>query len=461
MNKKPVKQNVVGGPQLGWRQQGCLLGVCLLLVGCVQQSVVAQVIQLNGKGPAHLSPPESDPTYQLTGEFSGAIRIAGEATGDANRKRLRIGLQVRAIGQGRLEAIVHEGGLPGTKGYVRDGFLHVLTGNRFEDFLVLSGGPWAVFVESESCRVVDREGRVLGKLKRVQRTSPTLHAPAPDGAVILFDGTHTDNLTNATISDVGLLQEGASSKLLFQDFNLHVEFRIPYMPEADEQARGNSGLYLHSRYECQVLDSFGTDVKINGLGALYRQKAPDLNMAFPPLTWQTYDVQFTAPRWDVDGNKVTSGRLSAWINGVKVQDDVELANKTGAGKAESATLLPILFQNHGDPVRFRNIWIVDRGLVGGQGGGQFPVVPNDKQRQEAIARYEQLERARLEANQATEQVAEKDGGVGVGAGSAESNIPAPDQPAEDAGEAAGDAEKADERKSPANGSAADAGAQKK
>ena len=165
------------------------------------------------------------------------------------------------------------------------------------------------------------------------------------------------------MTDDGLLIEGAEIRPMFQDFNLHAEFRIPYMPQADGQSRGNSGLYLQSRYECQVLDSFGTEPLYNGLGSLYRFKKPDLNMAFPPLVWQTYDIQFTAPRWASDGTKIREAHITSWINGVKVQNNVALPNKTGAGQEEAPLLLPIRIQDHGDPVRFRNIWIIDRGLM--------------------------------------------------------------------------------------------------
>jgi len=152
-------------------------------------------------------------------------------------------------------------------------------------------------------------------------------------------------------------------KPMFQDFNLHAEFQLPYMPAATGQARGNSGLYLQCRYELQVLDSFAEQPTINGIGSLYHQRKPDVNMCLPPLQWQTYDVAFTAPRWAADGSKVRNARITAWLNGTKVQDDVELTNKTGAGQEEAPTLLPIRLQNHKDPVRFRNIWLIDRGLT--------------------------------------------------------------------------------------------------
>ncbi|MDB4331599.1 DUF1080 domain-containing protein [bacterium] len=319
-----------------------------------------------GKGPAFTEAPENDQNFPLMGEFVGEISTDGD-------QKKSLGLQIRHIGHGEFEALSFLGGLPGQEGHESRPMRMI--GRRSDDFVVLSGGPWAIFVEKEHCLLLDRTGQQVGKLARIHRVSPTLGAPAPETATVLFDGTNVDQFNNAQMSEGGLLMEGADIKPMFQDFNLHVEFRIPYMPQADGQSRGNSGLYLQSRYECQVLDSFGTEPVIDGLGALYRFKVPDLNMAFPPLVWQTYDVHFTAPRWSADGTKIRDARITSWINGVKVQDNVALKNKTGAGKQEEPTLLPIRIQNHGDPVRFRNIWVVDRGLA----SGEFPVHPTPEQ----------------------------------------------------------------------------------
>jgi hypothetical protein len=176
------------------------------------------------------------------------------------------------------------------------------------------------------------------------------------------------------------------------------------MPEARDQSRSNSGLYLQSRYECQVLDSFALDPMFNGCGSLYRFRAPDVNACFPPLVWQSYDVQFTAPRWAADGTKIRDAHITSWLNGVKVQDDVALPNKTGAGKPEEPLLLPIRLQDHGDPVRFRNIWIVDRGLT----IGEFPVYPTKEQLEadaRAAAEREAAEKA-AEAEAKAKQKAE-------------------------------------------------------
>ncbi len=340
----------------------------------------------DGKGPAFTEAPKDDPNFNLMGEFVGEV-TAGE--GESKETKL-IGLQIRPVGNDEFDAVSFLGGLPGQEGH--EGEPVRMIGRRSEDFLILSGGPFAIIVEPDHCLLLDRKGNKAGKLERIQRTSPTLGAPPPKDATVLFDGTNVDHFTNAQMTKEGLLMQGADIKPMFQDFNLHVEFRVPYMPQADGQSRGNSGLYLQSRYECQILDSFALEPLYNGLGALYRFRKPDLNMSFPPLVWQTYDVQFTAPRWAADGSKIRDAHITAWVNGVKVQDNVALPNKTGAGKQEEPLLLPIRIQDHGDPVRFRNIWIVDRGLA----LGEFPVYPTEEQLA-AAAKAEAEAKAKAEA----------------------------------------------------------------
>ncbi|MFK7734999.1 MAG: DUF1080 domain-containing protein [Pirellulaceae bacterium] len=318
------------------------------------------------KKPTRLSytvPPEDNIEYELMGEFVGDVEYE-----DGSSKT--IGLQIRPIGNGDFEALQYVGGVPGQDGFQNASPIRMV-GRLSGDFIVLSGGPWAYFAEPQSCLIVDRKGSTRGRLERVARVSPTLGVQPPEGAVVLFDGSGVEQFTSARMTDEGLLMEGADTLPLFQDFNMHVEFRLPYMPTSDGQQRGNSGCYLQSRYELQVLDSFGQLPVFNGCSAIYRQKAPDLNMCLPPLQWQTYDVQFTAPRWGADGSKLRNAHITVWHNGVKTQDNYSIINKTGAGKEEAPTLLPIRFQNHSDPVRYRNIWAVDRGLI----LPEFPLYP--------------------------------------------------------------------------------------
>jgi hypothetical protein len=184
-------------------------------------------------------------------------------------------------------------------------------------------------------------------------------APPPSNAIVLFDGHSTDQLKNAKVTPDGLLEVGCETKDVFQNFTLHAEFRTPYMPYARGQNRGNSGFYLQKRYEVQVLDSFGLEPQNNDCGSLYKFKAPDLNMSFPPLRWQTYDITFNAPKFDTDGQRICKATITVRHNGVLIHNHLELDNKTGGGSVEGPNPLPILFQNHNNPVNFRNIWLVD------------------------------------------------------------------------------------------------------
>ena len=147
--------------------------------------------------------------------------------------------------------------------------------------------------------VPDFPGRAqYGTMKPVYRKRPTLGAKPPEGAIVLFDGNSLDHWENNTSkTDDGLLTEGSTSTKKGQGYKAHVEFRLPYMPESRGQARGNSGFYVQGRYEIQMLDSFGLDGKSNECGGAYGAAPPNLNMCFPPLSWQTYDVDFTAPEF--------------------------------------------------------------------------------------------------------------------------------------------------------------------
>jgi hypothetical protein len=326
-------------------------------------------------------PPQADLDFDLMGEFVGVIATAED-------KFEPLGLQLRPLGGSNFEAIQFIGGLPGQEGFGNKSLQ--LLGKRYEKHLVLSGGPWAIFVHPAHCLIIDDAGKSLGKLERIQRGSPTMGARPPQGAIVLFNGKDTNQFATAKMTEDGLLMAGAEIRQMFQDFNLHFEFRLPYMPHSDDQARGNSGCYILSRYEVQILDSFAQLPKFNGASSLYRTKSPDLNMSLPPLVWQTYDIKFTAPRWAADGTKLHNATITVWHNGVKTQDNYQIPNKTGAGKEEEPNLLPIKLQDHRDPVVFRNIWIIDRGVTEGVA---FPVLSPTPEQLAAEAQAAAVEKA--------------------------------------------------------------------
>jgi hypothetical protein len=187
-------------------------------------------------------------------------------------------------------------------------------------------------------------------------------------AIMLFDGTDFSHWTTGNDKNIGWKLVGGAMKIVpksgsimtkqnFTDFNMHAEFKTPQLPpNVKGQGRGNSGIYIQRRYELQILDSFGQEPKNNECGSLYKFKAPDKNVCSMPGRWQSYDIIFHAAKFNGD-KKVKNARITVWHNGVLIHDDVALENKTGAGRPEGPEPGPILLQDHGNEVWFRNIWI--------------------------------------------------------------------------------------------------------
>jgi hypothetical protein len=201
----------------------------------------------------------------------------------------------------------------------------------------------------------------------------TIEADKPKGAIMLFEGedlsTHWTAGGNKKIGwefadGVATIRPKTGSiwtKRDFTDFKMHIEFRIPQMPpNVRGQGRGNSGVYIQRRYELQILDSYGQPPRKNEGGSIYKFKAPDKNACKKPGEWQSYDITFHAARFEGQGNnakKVKDARITVRHNGDLIHNDVEIPNKTGAGRVEGPEPGPILLQEHGNKVEFRNIWI--------------------------------------------------------------------------------------------------------
>ncbi len=291
-----------------------------------------------------------DEDFHFLGEYQGCMI-------NARGCAVRIGIQVMPTGGGKFAGARYVGGLPGT-GWNRVD-REELQGQREGDVVTLTGQQSRVQVRRGGVSLLNPDGSRVARLPKVRRRSSTLGARAPANAYTLFDGSDVTQFVGGKISDEGWLEEGTELVSRFRDYRLHLEFRLPYMPNAANQGRANSGVYLQSSYELQILDSFGLEGKENECGALYRYRRPDVNMCLPPLAWQTYDLTFHSPKYDSAGNKYQNACITVLHNGVVVHDRVEVERKTGNGKPETGELWPIKLQDHGNPVRFRSIWLID------------------------------------------------------------------------------------------------------
>lgn len=291
-----------------------------------------------------------DPDFAIQGEYGSAK--AGAAAG----------VQVVALGKGEFEAYLLQDGLPGI-GWTPEKTRSVLKGMRDGDSITLAGADKKVSATIRDGHFIltDESGN-KSTLPRIERSSPTMGAKPPAGAVVLFDGSSAELWENGKVENGHLLATGCTSKQRFGDYTIHLEFRTPYMPEDRGQKRGNSGIYHSGRWETQVLDSFGLESKDNHCGGIYSISKPRLNMCLPPLAWQTYDVDFTAAKFDPSGKRSAWPRITVKLNGVLVHEDLEL-NKDFTTSAPITHPLevpdgPVFLQQHGNPVVFRNIWIV-------------------------------------------------------------------------------------------------------
>jgi hypothetical protein len=245
-----------------------------------------------------------------------------------------------------------------------------------EEALAALRSAAAASEDPEIRRRAETLSAVIGK--RLDQTD-VKSVPPPKDAIVLFNGKNLDawagrdGKTNPTwiLRDGGVMEASGvdiRTRQTFNSYKLHVEFRIPRDPVNTVYGRGNSGVYLHGRYEVQILDSYGPQAKdpkaihsapAESCGAIFGQTAPRVNACKAPGFWQSYDIEFHPPRFK-DGQKLKHPRLTVLHNGVLIHDKVEvLVDTTGSGlEIDPAQPGPVLLQYHSSPVQFRNVWLV-------------------------------------------------------------------------------------------------------
>ena len=313
--------------------------ISLVLV-CVTSLTAADL----EKPGTYLTPESAGPDYADQGEYANDWG----------------GAQVIALGDGKFRLVIYKDGLPGA-GW--DGERRPeMEGKRDGDRVVFAPTESGMkhFVAKGVLTTVTPGGDEY-TMNKTERKSPTLGGKPPKGAVVLFNGSNTDAWVDPHLDEKrNLLAAGTKTRRQFTNFTLHAEFLLPFKPAGRGQDRGNSGIYIQDRYEVQVLDSFGLKGESNECGGLYAQQKPSVNMCFPPLTWQTYDIDFTSAQFDAAGKKVKPAVITVKQNGVTIHDKYEIKSKTGGGKAEGPEPGGIQLQGHGNPVFYRNIWLVEK-----------------------------------------------------------------------------------------------------
>jgi hypothetical protein len=210
---------------------------------------------------------------------------------------------------------------------------------------------------------------------RAQDDADAPKVPPPPGAVVLFDGTDLSQWVNRKDGQPAAWKVAGGyfevvpgtgdiiSRQTFADYQLHVEFWLPLMPELKGQARSNSGVYNQGRIEIQVLDSYGEPARDNEAGGIYKVAVPLRNASKKPERWQSYDIAYRAPQIGADGKQAEKGSITVFYNGILIHNNVRFdAQTTTSGLPPEGDDYskpgPVLIQDHGNPIRFRNVWIL-------------------------------------------------------------------------------------------------------
>lgn len=330
-----------------WTRTALVVAQAAIVAACCGSSSLRAADDKDG--PTYTDPTKAGQDYAIQGEFKGTVKGEEEHTW---------GAQVIALGKGKFRVVGYPGGLPGD-GYLAGDETKTAEGSLSGDTVTFKVDDFEVKLSGDELKIVG-DNKTIGTLKRVHRESPTLGKKAPADATVLFDGTTADNFVGGKMTEDKLLQADTYSKQKLGDHSLHIEFRTPFRPEARGQARGNSGVYVQSRYEVQVLDSFGLSGENNECGGIYQIAKPKVNMCYPPLTWQTYDIDFVAAKYDDSGKKTSPAKITIRHNGVVIHENLELKVGTPGRLPEGPSPEPLYLQGHGNPVVYRNIWVTTK-----------------------------------------------------------------------------------------------------
>ena len=311
------------------------------------------------------------------------FQVQGEYAGQG------MGAQVIALGKGQFQAVLYPGGLPGA-GW--DGKNKILLDGKLDAgkaVFVPAGGKRNYMAgraaEFSATRTFPPKGHkpykgVISKgvfagtsdkgadfsLQRTIRKANSLGAKPPQGAIALFDGSKESmkNWAGGRLDEkTGLINTDGRdirTRKKFLNYIMHLEFMLPFKPDARSQGRGNSGFYQVDLYEMQILDSFGLMGLNNECGGIYQKADSKVNMCLPPLQWQAYDVDFNSAVMK-DGKKTRNAILTAQLNGVTIHEKLEINGRTGGSRGEpEGTPGVIKLQGHGNPLQFRNVWILPK-----------------------------------------------------------------------------------------------------
>jgi len=311
----------------------------------------------------------AEPVDQTMGNWEGRWT-------DEDRSSAQLSAAIIAMGNDQYDCVLS---VPAECDH--DAFQVLLQGQREGEVTTLGGRLQSGADAPTQCHGKVAEGTFRGSIVvdgptssfvmiRVGRQPPTLGVPPPAGAVVLLKGNNLDQWTQRDgspalwkikggVMEVHSPTDFIITKQKFRDMKIHCEFWLPLMPDRRGQQRANSGVYVQGRYEVQILDSFGRPPQFREAGGIYKMAVPLANPCLPPGEWQALDITHYAPRLDAGGKMIKPAEMTVVYNGVRIHDKVLLPEPTSSAiDHELDQPGGIMLEDHGDPVRFRNFWVL-------------------------------------------------------------------------------------------------------